>query len=87
MPIAQIRQNDCALSSGESEIMGTSELLTEAKLTQHYLEFCGMGLAHSCQCRWGISSQKRCGKSEASGRQAPLVTRGNAERELQGEPS
>ena len=33
-----------ALSSGESEIMSMSELLKEAKLTQHNLEFCGMGL-------------------------------------------
>ena len=33
-----------ALSSGESEITSTSELLKEAKLTQYNLEFCGVGL-------------------------------------------
>ena len=37
-----------ALSSGESEIMSMSmsmsEVLKEAKLMQHNIEFCGMGL-------------------------------------------
>ena len=33
-----------ALSSGESQIMSMSEVLKEAKLMQHNIEFCGMGL-------------------------------------------
>ena len=33
-----------ALSSGESEIISRSEVLKEAKLMQHNLEFCEMGL-------------------------------------------
>ena len=57
-----------ALSSGESETMSMSELLKEAKLTQHNLDFCGMGLlpnrlAHRCGCRKRMLSQKRCGKT------------------------
>ena len=32
-----------AFGSGESEIMRVSELLKEAKVTQHNLEFCGVG--------------------------------------------
>ena len=33
-----------AFSGGESEIMSVGGLLKQAKLTQYYLEFCGMGL-------------------------------------------
>ena len=74
-----------ALSSGESETMSMSELMKEAKLTQQNLDFCGMGLlpnrlAHRCGCRKRMLSQKRCGKTEASGREKLLIAGGTAKR-------